>query len=261
MLFQPNSHSPRRRSSSSKAVFERPGWTAPRPFVYATNAGYARGALRDTLNLDLRGFSGDNRAKMWYTAATFRDRVLLPYGADLVGWPSHIPFRNLSGRDGPSVPETRELLELARSGILRFTHATPEKLRAAQLDVANAVPGPIFSAPLPKIARRDIGSRKPRFDEHGDVLPPRYERNGPKSAAWIGEEVADSESVEPVGLRPITMWKDGMSFVQDRGSRVWMEATEGLEELEDDPISDWDPPKTPCAYCAQHHFYCFHQTA
>lgn len=197
---------------------------------------------------------------MWFTAATFRDRVLLPYGADLVGWPPHIPFRNLSSRDGPSVPETRELLELARHGILHFTHATPEKLRAAQLDVADAVPSPLFSAPLPKIARRDIGSRKPRFDEHGDVVPPRHERNGPKSAAWIGEEVVDSESAEPVGLRPITMWKDGISFVQGRQSQVWMEATEGSEELEDDPISDWDPPKTPCTYCAQHRFHCFHQT-
>lgn len=56
MLFQPNPHSPRRRSSSSKAIFERPGWTAPRPFIYATNAGYARGTLRGTLNLDLRTF-------------------------------------------------------------------------------------------------------------------------------------------------------------------------------------------------------------
>ncbi len=177
---------------------------------------------------------------MRYTAKAFRDEVLFPYHAKLPGWPPHIPFRNLSGRGAPSLPEIRELTSLVRRGVLRFEEATADEIDAARLDVANAVPGPLFPAPLPDVARRDIGSRKPRFDSNGEVIPTRCERNGPKSAAWIGEEVEDSEATEPVGWRPITMWKDGYHCVLKGGSWSFSEGADGEEEEEEDPITDWD---------------------
>ena len=174
---------------------------------------------------------------MRYTAEAFLKDVVLPYSAKLPGWPPHIPFCNLSGRGAPSQAEMRELISLIRRGILRFEKATPEELDAARLDIANAVPGPLFRAPLPNIARRDIGSRKPRFDLDGEVIPPRYERNGPKSAAWIDLEVENSEAVEPAGWRPISMWKDGFHCVLEDGSWSLREAVESEEE---DPIMEWD---------------------
>ncbi|TBU51533.1 hypothetical protein BD310DRAFT_942035 [Dichomitus squalens] len=216
--------------------------SAGQPFIYATNAGYVRGRLRTTLNKALQQVTGDRRAKMRYTPEAFRKHVFLCYNVKLAGWPENIPFRNLSSRDAPSIPDLWRLIHLAESGVLYFTAVTREEVDAAQLSVANAVPGPLFPAPLPKVPRRDVGSRKPRFDGGGNFVAPRHERNGPKSAAWIGEEVADSETVGPAGLRPITMWKDGICCIQDDGSGVWREVTGDLSGMEDpeDPIRDWD---------------------
>ncbi|KAM5543306.1 hypothetical protein V8D89_003180 [Ganoderma adspersum] len=236
MLFHTNTQPRRQRSTFSTAALGRPSRRTV--FVYASNAGYTRGSLRGLLNGDLREqFSGDDDANMRWTAKAFCKDVFLHFFAKLPGWPSHIPFRNLSGRGAPSQAEMRELISLILQGVLRFEEATPEEIDAARLDFANAVPGPLFPAPPPDIARRDIGSRRPRFDTNGEVIPPRYERNGPKSLAWIGEEVEDSESAEPVGWRPITMWKDGFRCVLEGGS--WSLA-EGADEEEEDPITEWD---------------------
>ncbi|PIL34919.1 hypothetical protein GSI_02706 [Ganoderma sinense ZZ0214-1] len=188
----------------------------------------------------LRTFSGDDNAKMRYTAKAFRDEVVLPYSAKLPGWPPHIPFCNLSRRGGPSLPDIHELISLVQRGILRFEHATPEEIQAARLDVANAVPGPLFPTRLPDVARRDIGSQRPHFDADGELIPPRYARNGPKSAAWIDDEESDSAAAVPAGWGPITMWKDGFRCVLEDGSWSLREA-EGTEgEEEEDPVSDWD---------------------
>ncbi|KAM5542832.1 hypothetical protein V8D89_003496 [Ganoderma adspersum] len=235
MLFHTNTQPRRQRSSFSTTALGRSNRRTV--FIYSSNAGYTRGSLRGLLNGDLRTFSGDNNASMGWTAEAFYKNVFLPFSAKLPGWPSHIPFRNLSGRGAPSQAEMRELISLILQGILRFEEATPEEIHAARLDIANAVPGPLFPAPLPDVARRDIGSRRPRFDANGEVIPPRYERNGPKSAAWIGEEVEDSESAEAVGWRPITMWKDGFRCVLEGGS--WS-LTEGADGEEEDPITEWD---------------------
>ncbi|KAM5541097.1 hypothetical protein V8D89_005230 [Ganoderma adspersum] len=235
MLFHTNTHPGRQRSSFSTAALGRPSRRTV--FVYSSNAGYTRGTLRGLLNGNLRTFSGDDHADMRYTAEAFLKDVVLPYSAKLPGWPPHIPFCNLSSRGAPSQAEMGELISLIRRGVLRFEEATPEEISAARLDVANAVPGPLFRAPLPNVARRDIGSRKPRFDADGGVIPPRYERNGPKSAAWIDEEVEDSEAAGPVGWRPISMWKDGFHCVLEGGLWSFSEGTEGEEE---DPITEWD---------------------
>ncbi|KAM5541152.1 hypothetical protein V8D89_005081 [Ganoderma adspersum] len=225
----------RHRSSFSTAALGRPSRRTV--FVYATNAGYARGTLRGLLDGGVRTFSGDDHAKMRWTAEAFRDYVFLLYRAKLPGWPPHIPFCNLSGPGAPSPLQMYELITLIRRGVLRFEEATPEEIAAARLDVAIAAPSPLFRAPLPDVARRDIGSRRPRFDTNGDVIPPRHERNGPKSAAWIGEEVEDSEAEGPVGWHPITMYKDGFRCVLEGGSWSLSEGADGEEE---DPITDWD---------------------
>ncbi|KAM5536864.1 hypothetical protein V8D89_009411 [Ganoderma adspersum] len=235
MRFHTNTHpSGRQRSSFSTAALAHPSRRTV--FVYASNAGYARGTLRGLLDDDLRTFSGDDYAKMRWTAKAFRDYVFLLYFAKLPGWPARIPFCSLSGPGAPSPLEMYELITLIHRGVLRFERATADEIAAARLDVANAVPGPLFRAPLPDVARRDIGSRRPRFDTNGEVIAPRHERNGPKSAAWIGEEVEDSEVVGPVGWGPITMYKDGYRCVLEGGSWSLSEGGDG----EEDPITDWD---------------------
>ncbi|PIL33901.1 hypothetical protein GSI_03607 [Ganoderma sinense ZZ0214-1] len=237
MLFPTTNHPGRQRSSVSTAALGRPRRRGL--FVYSSNAGYARGTLRTLLVGGLRTFSGDDNAKMGYTPRTFRDNVLFPYHAKLPGWPSRIRFCNLSARGAPSPAEMLELIHLIRTGVLRFEEATADDILAAQLDVANAVPGGalVRATPLPHVARRDIGSRKPRFDDNGEVIPPRYERNGPKSAAWIDDEEGDEEAVERAGLRLITMRKDGFRCVLEGGSWSLTDGAHGDEE--EDPISDW----------------------
>ncbi|KAM5536862.1 hypothetical protein V8D89_009409, partial [Ganoderma adspersum] len=246
MRFHTNTHpSGRQRSSFSTAALAHPSRRTV--FVYASNAGYARGTLRGLLDDDLRecpvnpipcpttartdllsgSFSGDDYAKMRWTAKAFRDYVFLLYFAKLPGWPARIPFCSLSGPGAPSPLEMYELITLIHRGVLRFEPATADEIAAARLDVANAVPGPLFRAPLPDVARRDIGSRRPRFDTNGEVIPPRHERHGPKSAAWIGEEVEDSEVVGPVGWGPITMYKDGYRCVLEGGSWSLSEGGDG----------------------------------
>ncbi|KAM5538884.1 hypothetical protein V8D89_007443 [Ganoderma adspersum] len=238
MRFQANNHSGRHRSSYSTAALGHPSRRTV--FVYSSNAGYTRGTLRGLLDGGLRTFTGYDYAKMRFTAEAFQKQVFLRFLAKLLGWPPRIPFCNLSRRSGPSQSQILELISLWECGILRFEQATPDEVRAARLDVAYAVPGPLFPAPLPDVARRDIGSRKPCFDVNGEVVPPRYERNGPKSAAWIGEEVEDSEAAEPVGWRPLTMWKDGFRCVLEGGS--WSLSEVGDGEAEEDPITDWELP-------------------
>lgn len=255
MRFLADTHPGRQRSTFSAAALAHPSRRTV--FVYASNAGYARGTLRGLLNGDIRQylailiprtttiltdlllgtFSGDDHATMRWTAEAFRDYVFLLYHAKLPGWPAHIPFCNLSGPGAPSPSQMFELISLIHRGVLRFEQATPEEIAAARLDVANAVPGPLFRAPLPDVARRDIGRRQPRFDTDGEVIPPRHERNGPKSVAWIGEEVEDSEIVGRAGWGPITMYKDGFRCVLEGGSWSLSEGGDGEEE---DPITDWD---------------------
>ena len=93
-------------------------------------------------------YTGDNDAKMRYTPKTFRAEVFFRYGVKLVGWPPHIPFRNLSGRGAPSMADLRELLNLAHCGILHFELTTDEELDAAHHDLAKAMPGPLFPTAL-----------------------------------------------------------------------------------------------------------------
>nr|VWP01736.1 Uncharacterized protein [Ganoderma boninense] len=239
MLFHANPQPGRHRSTLSNEALGRP--TRRRAlFVYATNAGYARGTLRGLFDGGIRTFSGNDNAKMRYTPRTFRDEVFLAFAAKLPGWPPHIRFCNLSSSGAPSPSEMLELIHLIRCGVLRFEEATAEEMEAARLDVANAMPGPLFPAALPKVARRDIGSRRPRFDERGEVIAPRYERNGPKSMAWIDEEGEDYEAGERAGWRPVTMWKDGIECVWEGGSWRLSEDAAGEDAAEEDPILDWD---------------------
>ncbi|KAM5534599.1 hypothetical protein V8D89_011724 [Ganoderma adspersum] len=160
MLFHTNTHPGRQRSSLSTAALGHPSRRTV--FVYASNAGYARGTLRHLLDGGLRTFSGEPDAKMRYTPEPFRKHIFLGRFAKLLGWSPHIPFRNLSGPGAPSLSDTHELIGLIWRGVLRWEEATPDEMRAARLDVANALPGP-----LPDVARRDIGSRWPRFNADG----------------------------------------------------------------------------------------------
>ncbi|RDX39450.1 hypothetical protein OH76DRAFT_1562400 [Lentinus brumalis] len=159
-----------------------------------------RGSVRRLLTELLTLATSDRCARMWWTLTAFQKHVVLRYGVLLLGWPPDIPFMSFSpGHGCPCMAEIRWLLTLLTAEPqprMYFVRATPGQLDAARLDAAAAAPGPLFPAPtpLPYIGRSNIGRRRSvRHNEaDGSVIPPRYIRDGPKSAKVIGEEL-DSE--------------------------------------------------------------------
>ncbi|KAI0715774.1 hypothetical protein C8T65DRAFT_694602 [Cerioporus squamosus] len=201
-----------------------------------------RGSVRLLLTELLVRATRDPCARMWWAITLFHKEVALRYGMLLYGWPPDIPFANLStGHGSPTMAQVRRLLALLTARpqpLMYFVRATPEQMRAVQLDIAAAAPGPLYPAPvpLPYISRCDIGRRRGVCrDADGGVIPPRYIRNGPKSAKVISEEL-DSEASgwEPVRTGPLPqMFKDGAWLIW--GGSGWRLPT--TSELLN---ADWD---------------------
>ncbi|RDX49462.1 hypothetical protein OH76DRAFT_1403696 [Lentinus brumalis] len=212
----------------------------PVPDAYSTDYNATRGRLRSLLDRALADETGVEDAKMQWAVLAFWQKVFLRFGRKLIGWPPHIPFQNLS--DGPvTVDDIRELIELCSVNPerpselpqLRFVAATPEELRAARSDAACACPGPLFPAPAPRYEYRNIGRRVPRCDEDGQLMQPRYERNGPKSAKVVPDEEEESAELDVEGLQAMnTRW--GVQLAWYNG--IWRVISE--ERISDDSASE-----------------------
>ncbi len=148
---------------------------------------------------------------MFYAPGKFRDEVALAYGIKLIGWPNGIEFTNLSALKKPTA-KVRALLDAWAEGTMCWAWLTQDELIAAIFDVHSACPGPHFPNLTARAGRNDIGKRRPRaVDAERDKYPPRYVRNGAKSARYI------SGDMEERTLWPITTWAEriGMGTLGD----------------------------------------------
>lgn len=171
---------------------------------------------------------------MRWTASGFCEDIFLRYRIKLSGWPADIPFKNLSKGASPSASHINRLLGLRQAKHLVFEKATDDEVAAVLLDFRKACPGVLFPPPSPNIGRSDIGRRRCL---PADGKPPRYKRNGPKSAKQIYDD--EEESGDRSSGRkevPLTMVKNGVCFVYHKG--VMRPLAQG--ELPEDPISDCD---------------------
>ncbi|TFK78639.1 hypothetical protein K466DRAFT_592750, partial [Polyporus arcularius HHB13444] len=164
----------------------------PQQRLYATEQGWIRGTVRTLMDSSLAGTSGVPDAKMYYGLLPFRDNVAVPLGVLLCGWPVEYSFENFSDKGAPGMKALRAVLELleAKPPKLYFVKATEEQLRAGHFDAASVCPGPLFPAPEPKLGSDGIGKRRKIWrNNEGAAIPPRYVRDGPKSAKKITDEI------------------------------------------------------------------------
>ena len=140
--------------------------------------------------------SGDPGARMCWVVTQFRDRIVLRYLLILIGWPSRIPFGDLSVAGAASAEHMRTLIKLMVTKQLYFAKATASQLHTARLAAGGISPGPLYdlALPHPSVGRSNIGRRHPKHNSEGCVVPSRYVRDGPKSAKVI--EAAEDEVVE-----------------------------------------------------------------
>ncbi|KAI0692241.1 hypothetical protein C8T65DRAFT_745223 [Cerioporus squamosus] len=164
-----------------------------------------RGSVRKLITELLVFTSGTPGARMCWEVTLFRDHVVLRYRVILVGWPPEIPFQDLSKQGAPSAAQMRTLINLMLSGKLYFARATSAQLRIARLDASGISPGPLYreALPLPNLCRRDMGSRKTRYNGEGNICVSRHVRDGPKSAKMIegAEDAMVETQSQPSGSR------------------------------------------------------------
>lgn len=128
--------------------------------------------------------TGDPTAGMFWTLEEYHEVVICIYGYQLVGWPSHLKFSNLSVIEG-GTRSLRLLRTLWEAGKLKFVKLSePEQVLAPA--------HPEMFMPAPRGAH--LKKRVPHSNT-GAVVRPRYQRNGalktgPKTPVCV---VSDSE--------------------------------------------------------------------
>ncbi|KAJ8457279.1 hypothetical protein ONZ51_g11631 [Trametes cubensis] len=126
---------PRHSSASSPAasVFS-PASMIARDYVRRPERERMRGQIRRMLNDKLRQLTGSPYACMYWKCGRYATLVVARYGYKLVGWPSHVPFCNLSDMRNGKKPLV-SIRDAWIRGDLRFELATPE-------DIQNALAAP-----------------------------------------------------------------------------------------------------------------------
>ena len=149
-------------------------------------------------------------ARMCWKMRLFRDQVIIRYGVILVGWPSDVPFWNLSNEGGATAAQMRSILDLltAKPLQLYFTPATEEQLRMARLTPGAILPSTLNPEhpPLPNFGRSNIGRRHTMYDQEGNAITPRHVRDGPKSMKVIETEPEDEvvdANMQPRAMGPL----------------------------------------------------------
>ena len=122
---------------------------------------------------------------MRWEAVPFKQDIVLFYGIVLHGWPLGIMFQN----PGKMLIKTvRYLLELFEQGRLYFRMATPGEIFAARESLFNAAPCPDFVLPPVRNCRSNLGQHWKRPSIDPVRFPPRFVRNGPKSARGVDSD-------------------------------------------------------------------------
>ena len=146
---------------------------------------------------DTGAVSGDEKARMRWNTEDFFAHVARKYGVCLLGWPSHLPFANLSCIRG-GIHTMRELSSRIECGALQFTTVPPDEVD--ELTVKSAAPGKFVPRP-PRAVRRDYGKQRvlPWLRQS---RPPRQMRFGPKSTEFVDDSDAyesEEDEIQSVG--------------------------------------------------------------
>ncbi|TFK79616.1 hypothetical protein K466DRAFT_668053 [Polyporus arcularius HHB13444] len=195
------------------------GW-----YNYTTKASADRGLLREVIDMDIVDKTGDPGAGMRWEALAFQELVVF-YGIILRGWPPRVIFQNPS--DMP-IADIRYLLELFEFGFLYFRRATPGELFAARESIYNAVPCLLFELPATRNCRSNLNQHWARPTIDPVKFPPRFVRNGPKSARGVDSDSEDEE-------------ESGVSEIED-ADEYWGPVAplkKRYHELEEDPITQF----------------------
>ncbi|RDX40330.1 hypothetical protein OH76DRAFT_1562163, partial [Lentinus brumalis] len=209
-----------------------------------------RGSVRKLITELLVFASGVKGARMCWEVTLFRDQIVLRYLVILIGWPPDTPFQDLSKGGAPSYEQMRELITLMQAGKLYFAKATSAQLRVARMDASGISPSALYreALPLPNLCRRDMGSRKPRYDDEGNVRAPRRVCEGPKSAKMI-EDVEDTveTDMQPSGSSgPRPQMRNQFGHLECHENGGWREVGHhycnlgpASDEDTEDPISEF----------------------
>ncbi|KAL7277757.1 hypothetical protein ACG7TL_008703 [Trametes sanguinea] len=177
-------------------------------YMYAGRLTRLRAELRQHVREELRTISGRPRAHMSWSPYRYSTRIVAGRGLTLVGWPndpehpeSTVPFGDPSSIPGGQ-PVISRLLDLWKSGELRFEHATPLQQQLAVRDPMSVLPGVPVELPKQRSAtsygRNDIGkARAPPnvVDEDGNPVQRRHRRLGALSSKVVLDEIDEEEEI------------------------------------------------------------------
>ncbi|OSX63128.1 hypothetical protein POSPLADRAFT_1056488 [Postia placenta MAD-698-R-SB12] len=151
--------------------------------LYKTCYQRLKGALRDVMTEDLREITGNRSIKMSWTAVDFHQRIELPYGVALVGWPTNIARTNLSKIGGCDILD--KLLTKWRTGSMWFERLDPAK-RPVRLE-------------LRRHTRSDAGHLHVFADKREPMKRKRRGNKVPKSAHIIENSDVGSDADATAG--------------------------------------------------------------
>ncbi|KAI0367839.1 hypothetical protein BV20DRAFT_1037540 [Pilatotrama ljubarskyi] len=155
---------------------------------YARRELWMRGILRASMAESLVSLSGDANASMRWTVKGYHQKIYTEYGLQLVGWPTDLPFADLSKPGLTGYDRISRLYILWQSQDLKFIPVPLEKAaRAAQNPMAVA-PSALNHGIPPKLGRSDLKRHRAGGKVDPVRFPPRYVRNGPKSEKWVTDE-------------------------------------------------------------------------
>lgn len=182
---------------------------------------------------------GNPLAGLWYTIEDYAETIVIYYGFKIEGWPTYIPFRNMSNVGGCEV--LSKLIELWTEDVIKFVPATYlDKLNAA-LDPTLVAPGKGFVHRKNSGGRDDIGRSRYRPKTKPDGGPLRRPKDGPKSAKVVHSDDEDDSqaSARPLRLIPLPLLPPfaPSQFVSSRfpgASREVESESDSIEEFTDD---------------------------
>ncbi|KAI0738616.1 hypothetical protein C8Q80DRAFT_1358078 [Daedaleopsis nitida] len=154
-----------------------------------------RSQLRVSMNAALAEISGVPDATMHWTLETYVADIFVGYGVELLGFPPTYTFGNLSVT-ATGLARINHLIALWESGVMHFARVSDERRRAAAENPLLAAPVPLLADEESTGGRPDIKKRRRRPVTNPLGLPGRYERNGPKSAPFVSQEVEAAVEAE-----------------------------------------------------------------
>ncbi|KAI0738495.1 hypothetical protein C8Q80DRAFT_1275483 [Daedaleopsis nitida] len=136
-----------------------------------------RSQLRVSMNAALAEVSGVPDATMRWTLETYVTDIVVGCGVELLGFPPTYTFGNLS-ITATGLARINHLIALWESGVMHFSRV------------------PLLADEESTGGRPDIKRRRNRWKTNPLGLPGRYKRKGPKSAAFVSQEVEAAVEAE-----------------------------------------------------------------